>query len=413
MTAPVQQGAAPHAVDARVRGPTYALVSVLLTLPVLWQIYWPASHGLDVTGHQIGRDFIGVWAGPQLAFNGALQTLFDLPGYHAAIGRLFGQPLPFHNWGYPLFTLVTFWPLAQLPYFWALAIWTVGLFAAFAAVALAPLDRQRRAPALLMLLAAPACLINILGGQNGFLSAALFLGGVLWIESRPVAAGILFGLLSFKPHLGILLPFVLIAVGAWRVIVSAVVTAALLVAMSVLIFGVDPWLRYFEVVGAFQVMLLQRFEGFYTCMMASVLAGARTFGIPYPAALALQVAVAIPVVAAAVWAVRKTADPCRRAFVLATAAPLVTPYAFDYDLTAVAAVLVWLMFGRLPWRPGFSGIYLLAWVAPIAMMYLNKLGLGLFPLVLMALFTLAVREAAQPCAPLSAGDARLPSAASA
>lgn len=409
MTASAQERGASGAVDPRVRRSTYALISVLLTLPIVWHFYWPVGHGLDVTGHQIGRDFIGVWAGPQLAFSGAMQTLFDLPGYHAAIGKLFGQPLPFHNWGYPLFTLVAFWPLAQLPYFWALAVWTAGLFAAFAGITLAPLDRQQRAPALLVLIAAPACLINIVGGQNGFLSAALFLGGILWIERRPVVSGILFGLLTFKPHLGILLPFVLVALGAWRVIASAVVTAALLVATSVLVFGVEAWLRYFEVVGPFQVMLLQRFEGFYTYMMASVLAGARTFGIPYSAALALQVAVAVPVVAATVWAVRKTADPCRRAFVLATAAPLVTPYAFDYDLTAVAAVLVWLLFGRLPWRPAWSGVYLLAWVAPIAMMYLNMQGLGLFPLVLIALFALAVREAAHLEAALGKGEKPLPS----
>ena len=68
------------------------------------------------------------------------RALFDLRGYHEAIGRLFGTPLPFHNWGYPLFTLPAFWPLAQLPYFWALAVWTVGLFAIFAAIVLAEIE---------------------------------------------------------------------------------------------------------------------------------------------------------------------------------------------------------------------------------------------------------------------------------
>src|SRR5207237_7780874 len=90
------------------------------------------SNGLDVAGYQIGRDFINVWSGPQLAFGGKLATLFDLRAYHAAIGELFGQPLRFHNWGYPLFTLPAFWPLAQLPYFAALAVWTFGLFGIFA-----------------------------------------------------------------------------------------------------------------------------------------------------------------------------------------------------------------------------------------------------------------------------------------
>jgi hypothetical protein len=125
-------------IDLATRRLLYPVASLLLFLPLFFQIYRPAAGGLDVTGHQIGRDFINVWAGPQLAFGGRLETLFDLQAYHAAIGTLFGHPLPFHNWGYPLFTLPAFWPLAQLPYFVALAVWSVGLFG------VSPPSRYRR-----------------------------------------------------------------------------------------------------------------------------------------------------------------------------------------------------------------------------------------------------------------------------
>jgi hypothetical protein len=385
----------------------YCLLSVALIAPWLFRYYWPAVGGLDVTGHQIGRDFINVWAGPQLAFGGRLATLFDLNAYHSAIGELFGHALPFHNWGYPLFTLPAFWPLAQLPYFWALAVWTLGFFALFAAVVLSQVEPENRWAALIVLAFAPACLINTIGGQNGFLSAALLLGGTLVLDRRPVLAGVLFGLLTFKPHLGIVLPFVLLVLGAWRTIISAVATAAALVAASVALFGVEPWRQYLDVAGAFQVLLLERFYGFYTSMMVSITASARTFGLPYSVALAIQVAVAVPVLVAACWAMRRTADPCRRAFVLATAAPLLTPYMFNYDLTAVAAVLVWLLFGRLPWRAEWSGLYLLAWAAPTAAMYLNTHGLGVAPLASIALFALSVREAAAAPAGVSERGAML------
>src|SRR5271154_3116164 len=118
------------------------LSSLLLCQPWIRTLFWPAGGGLDAKGYQIGHDFINVWAGPQLAFDGRLATLFDLGAYHQAIGELFGQPIPFHNWGYPPFTLVAFWPLAQLPYFWALAVWTVGLFTAFAVVTLSKIDPE-------------------------------------------------------------------------------------------------------------------------------------------------------------------------------------------------------------------------------------------------------------------------------
>jgi hypothetical protein len=375
------------------RAVLYPALSLAVLAPIVAWFYWPAGNGLDVTGHQIGRDFIGNWSGPQLAFGGELAVLFDLDGYHAAIGRLFGHPLPFHNWGYPLFTLPAFWPLAQLPYFWALAVWTVGLFALFAGVTLSQVERPLRGYGLVALALAPACLINAVGGQNGFLSAALLIGGVLNIDRRPLLAGALFGLLTFKPHLGLVVPFVLLALAAWRTIAAASVTAVVLVAVTIPLFGIEPWRLYLEVTGAYQAALLERFSGFYTIMMASVFAGARTLGLPYAAAMAIQVAVAVPVLVSLCWAVRRTADPCLRAMLVACAAILVSPYAFNYDLTALSAGLIWLLAGRLPWRPEYAAVYLLAWIAPAAVMYLSMAGLGVMPLVLIALYAVMVREA--------------------
>jgi alpha-1,2-mannosyltransferase len=379
----------------------YTIAGVLLVAPMLVGIYWPAGQGLDITGHQIGRDFINVWVGPQLAFGGRLATLFDLHGYHAAIGELFGHALPFHNWGYPLFVLPVFWPLAQLPYFVALAVWTFGLFAIFAAVVVSELPRADRAYAVVVLAFAPACLINAIGGQNGFLSAVLLLGGVMSIDRRPVLAGVLFGLLTFKPHLGLLLPFVLLTLGAWHTIAAATVTAAVLVGSSVLLFGIEPWWQYLDVASSYQLLLLQRFEGFYTVMMTSAVAAGRMVGLSYPVALAIQAAIALPTLLITCWAVRRTADPCRRAFVVACAAPLVTPYAFNYDLTALSAALVWVLFGRLPCRSEGSVVYLVAWLTPIMVMFLSIFGIGFAPLAILALFGLAVREAVG--APADAG----------
>jgi hypothetical protein len=370
----------------------WPILSLLFFAPWIRALYWPAGGGLDVTGHQIGRDFINVWAGPQLAFDGRLATLFDLGAYHQAIGELFGHPIPFHNWGYPPFTLVAFWPLAQLPYFWALAVWTIGLFAAFAAVTLSKIDPEDRLKALIVLAAAPACLINTIGGQNGFLSAALMLGGILSVDRRPILAGILFGLLTFKPHLGLVLPFALLTLKTWRVIFAASLTAAALILISIAFFGIEPWRLYIGATGAYQTMLLERFEGFYTIMMTSVVAAARTSDISFQAAMIIQLAVALPVLVAACWAVRQTSDPCRRAFVLVAAVPLITPYAFNYDLTALAAVLTWKLFRPLPaerWR-----VYLIfaAWFVPILLMYFNTMRVAA-PFVLAGIFALSVYEA--------------------
>ena len=381
---------------------SYPLIAVAVVLPLLYKVYWPAGNGIDVAGYQIGRDFINLWAGPQLAYSGKLWTLFDIQAYWDEVGRLFGQALPLHSWCYPLFTLTLFWPLAQLPYFWALAIWTISTFAAFAAVAVAQVAPGRRRVALVILMLAPASFMNVLGGQNGFLSAALLMGGMLALDRRPVMAGVLFGLLTFKPHLGLVLPFVLIALGAWRTIATAVATAVALVAVSVLQFGIEPWHKYMTVTTGLQVAWLTSFDGFFTYMMISVATAMRTLGFSLHAALAVQAAVAAVVLPVAVVAIARTDDACRRIFVLTTATLLVTPYAFNYDMTALSVAIVWTLVGRLEWRPAWSTVYLLGWIAPLATIFMSNVGIPMTPFIVAALFVLAVREAldGQPLLPL-------------
>ena len=80
-------------------------------------------------------------------------------------------------------------------------------------------------------LASPAVFINAMFGQNGALTAALLIGGLLMPRrSGLILAGILFGLLTIKPHLGILVPFCLIASRNWRACLSAPQSAAAVLA---------------------------------------------------------------------------------------------------------------------------------------------------------------------------------------
>jgi hypothetical protein len=384
-------------IDPRILFP---ILSVLLFVRLLAAVYWPADHGLDVAHHQIGRDFINAWAGPQLAFSDRLALLFDFPGYQAAISALFGEPLPPHAWSYPLFCLLLFWPLAQLPYFTALATWTFGLFAVFAAMTLSRIERSMQLLALILLLLAPATLINAVGGQNGFLTAGLLIGGILLLDRRPVLAGILFGLLTYKPHLGLVVPFVLLALGAWRTIAAATVTAGLLVGASVALFGLEAWRTYFQVTTALQVRVLEQFNDFGPLMVTSVMVSvARTFGVSLQTGLAVQIAAAIPVIGVAVWAVRQTADPAARAFVVVAATLLATPYAMVYDFAALTAVMAWALFRPQPLGAFRTAVILAAWLMPVGAMYLNMLNLGLAPIALIGVFAIAVSDAVAGDAP--------------
>src|SRR4029077_20364009 len=83
-------------------------------------------------------------------------------------------------------------------------------------------DKQGADPLwLLLALAFPAVLINVGHGHNGFLTAALLGGGLVVLDRRPLPAGILFGLMAYKPQFGLMIPIALAAGGYWRSFAAA------------------------------------------------------------------------------------------------------------------------------------------------------------------------------------------------
>lgn len=106
-----------------------------------------------------------------------------------------------------------------------------------------------RPGAALAALAFPAAFWNAGCGQNGFLSAALIAGGLAALERRPVLAGVLFGLMTYKPHLGLMIPLALMAGGCWRALWAAALTALGVAAASLLAFGPEAWFAFAQSVG--------------------------------------------------------------------------------------------------------------------------------------------------------------------
>ena len=379
-------------IDVRLWAFVMMAASLAIIAPLIKWFYWPVTGSLDVSHYQLGRDFINTWVGPRLAFRGGVLKLFQLHEYARLVSVEFGQHLPFHNWSYPPSSLLLMLPFASLPYGWALAAWSVLFLGVYAVVSLGYVEPGRRLLALALVLCAPASLINLIGGQNGFVTASLMLGGLAALRTRPLLAGVLFGLLTTKPHLGLVLACVLLSLKSWRTIAAAAVTALVLVAQSVLLFGWEPWRLYFTVTRGYQTLLLTNFGGFYTPMMASVTAMLRFVNVPLPAALMLQAVAALAVIGTTCWAVRRTSDPALRALIVAAATPLATPYAFNYDLTALSAMLVWRLTSATPLSPAARGVYVLAWIAPTGAMLLGFFGANVMPACILLAFVAVVGE---------------------
>src|SRR3954469_24913177 len=79
----------------------FCLIGLTFAAPILWQFFRPAGALLDISGHQYGRDFLNVWAGPRIAAQAGITALFDYETYYRALEPLYGAPVPFHNWSYP------------------------------------------------------------------------------------------------------------------------------------------------------------------------------------------------------------------------------------------------------------------------------------------------------------------------
>ena len=197
----------------------------------------------DPVGYMVGRDFVNTWLGAKLALTGNPAPFFGPDAYRHLLADNFGANYPLHIWSYPPHFLLFTWPWGLLPYMPAYILYSVlGLILYVWVVS----DGERRPDHLVLLVIAPAVTLNIWTGQNGFLTTAMLVGGLIQLDRRPILAGVLFGMLTIKPQLGVVLPLMLLLTGRWRTIGAAAVTVAVLAAITTIAFGPHVWTAYVD-----------------------------------------------------------------------------------------------------------------------------------------------------------------------
>jgi hypothetical protein len=301
-----------------------------------------SGHGMaDPMGRPVGTDFLRLWTASYSLLNGEGRAIYD-PDAFFALERAVTQPATpnFYPWNYPPSSFLIVYPLALLPYLQSLAAWLALGLAGY----LAALWRIFPTPLTLWVgLAFPAVFWTITHGQTSFLTTTLFCWGLLQLPRRPVLAGILFGVLTLKPHLGLLLPVALAAGGHWRAIFAAALTALLFAAASVVLFGPGLWTDFLASTTGTRSMLESGMNFGHYYKVQSVFAAARLLGSPTLVAYSLQVLVALGATGAVIWVWRRpTGDPDMRDAALMAATPLSTAFIFDYDLMLLAPAIAWL-----------------------------------------------------------------------
>ena len=200
---------------------------------------WPFPR--DKATLVLGRDFLNLWMYGRAVGDADPARFYDLATYNGELARLLGPGYPGQNWPNPPTALIVMAPFGLLAYFPALIAWfAIGLLAFY----LAGRREVSDARILAVVLVSPAALLCVISGQSSFLTTAALLAIFAWLDKRPVIAGLLIGLLTVKPQLGVLFPFMLIASGRWRVFCWAAVTALALIAISVALGGEVSWHDY-------------------------------------------------------------------------------------------------------------------------------------------------------------------------
>ncbi|OCJ09695.1 hypothetical protein A6U86_26400 [Rhizobium sp. AC27/96] len=306
-------------------------------------------------------DFTNLWAGTLMALKGNVAYLFDAEAYRQELRVILSPLLPNQEWSYPPSMLLFGIPFASLPIFVAYLAWTLGtLFLLF--LATKPLDLAWWVR--LLIVVSPAAVMDVVFGQNGALTTALLLSGLLLAPSRPIIAGILFGLLTVKPQLGVLVPFCLLASGNYRAILSAIVTTLCLVIATGLLFGFNVWLLFLTETRPLMTAILEApFPQGYQMNAVTFFVLARSWGLGLAASYALQLAASLVAIVTTLWLWRrKTAiDHRSKACLTALLTLIAMPYGYSYDTIALNVAIAY-FFCNYRGLSIFLGV---AWLYPL------------------------------------------------
>jgi alpha-1,2-mannosyltransferase len=331
--------------------PILIVIVAAIALPVM-ALLGPADRA------PLGVDFVATWAAGHVALAGG--DAYDpeqlRPVEQAAIGGTKFYPYPYP----PTYRLLTEW-VGALPYHAGLILWEILGVAAFMG-AMMGLTGGR---GFWLAVAFPGLIVNVINGQNGLWLASALAFALAFLARRSLPSGAMIGLLSVKPHLGLMIPFALGAGRYWRCFLAAAVTVVGLGALSIAFFGLDPWRSFFGTLEAYRTGLMQGDDP-AIAKLVSPFAHVRRTGAGLAAAYGVQAIIALFALGSVIKAWRSAAPLGIKQAVLVIAGLLATPYLFDYDMALLApaialATLVGLEEGFGPWE---KTLLAFLWVLP-------------------------------------------------
>ena len=311
-------------------------------------------------------DWRALWTWARFLTEHPAAEMYDPSILHAGQAAAGLEPGQYYPFAYPPSFLLVLWPMGLLPSGLTYgALLVLGLpFYLWATV-----GKRWRSPMTLAALIAPTTAISIVAGQTGFLASALLIGGLRLAGCRPILAGLLLGLLTYKPQIGLLVPVALVSAKLWRCAASACATFLLLFAVTSAAFGHGIWIAWFAAIPGFSSQVAAG-GGRILHLMPTVMSTLLQIGASPTAARLAQGAATIAVMGV-VWASFRAGPTRLAAATLLVGTLLATPYAFLYDMPIVATAVLWMIQERHD-RGGSFGwgeilVLTIAAIAPMTM----------------------------------------------
>jgi len=310
------------------------LVCVILALLGLVKTYHFSGGGLSEGRFEM-VDFDSFYLSGLLVGRDKIDDVYNFIKL-AEYQKEFSGEVAFLPWTYPPQFDVLVAVLAMLPKGLAYLIFMAATLAGY----LLGLSRiaGARFP-LILLLSFPYLCINLGCGQNGFLSGGLIVLTCLAFSRNSGIAGIPLGLMIIKPHLAVVFAALTAFDRRWRIAAVAALTIGASSICATLLLGEGVWAAFLD--GVRQSGILLRLGAYPLYRMVSAYATARSLGVPASISFVCQGVAALSLIAV-IFACRN--KPMRlKLGLVAVASPLISPYAYDYDVTILIVGLAYLI----------------------------------------------------------------------
>jgi hypothetical protein len=319
-----------------------SIFAALTAVAYVWKISWIGPIPRDATSLVVGRDFLNFWMYGREAWLAEPSRFYDPLIYNDMLTAFLGPNYPGQNWSYPPSIMLIAAPFGRLSYFAALSIWTalgLGIFVWIARQRIG--DRQLLLPILL----SPAAIFCLMSGQSSFLTTAMLLTIVCCLDRRPLLAGILIGLLTLKPQVGLLFPVLLAASGRWRVFAVAAGTTVVVIGLTAALFGPQVWIDFVLKGIPVQNLVLVDPERVGTPFYPTIFMNVRGADASYAIAMAVQACFSAFAVGAVFYAYRfrRNADPRLLSALFFACTICGVPYLLSYDTLALTCLAVMLL----------------------------------------------------------------------